>query len=134
LGLPEERRVLVVCALLAFSSYILSGCSRESETFRLVALRCVVERPERVGQNTVTCKLSGEAQKPVSGARISLEGNMSHAGMSPTFGEAKEKSPGTYTGAIDLNMRGDWVVTVHVVMADNAKLDQEINVHKLEAN
>jgi hypothetical protein len=77
--------------------------------------------------------LSGEVQKPLAGARISLEGNMTHAGMSPTFGEAKETSPGTYTGTIDLNMRGDWVVTVHVVMADNLKLDQEINVRNLEA-
>jgi len=77
--------------------------------------------------------LGGEAQKPLTEARISLEGNMTHAGMSPTFGEAKEISSGTYSGIIDLNMRGDWLVTVHVVMADSSKLNQEINVRNLEA-
>jgi hypothetical protein len=78
--------------------------------------------------------LSAEGQKPLSGAQISLEGNMSHAGMSPTFGEAKETSPGTYTGIIDLNMRGDWVVGVHAVLAGDAKLDQEIDVRNLGAS
>jgi hypothetical protein len=115
------------------SSFFPSGCSRERTTSRQIAMRCEVERPERVGPNTITCKLSGEAQKPLTGARISLEGNMTHPGMSPTFGEAKETSPGTYTGIVDLNMRGDWVVTVHVVMAGSSKLDQEINVRNLEA-
>jgi len=110
-----------------------SGCSRESETSRQIALRCAIESPEKVGRNTITCKLSDEAQKPLAGARLSLEGNMTHAGMSPTFGEAKEISSGTYSGIIDLNMRGDWVVTVHVVMADSSKLDKEINVRNLEA-
>jgi hypothetical protein len=126
--------VLVVYALLPLSSSVLSSCSKESAASHLVALRCEVKSPERIGLNTVTCKLSGEAQKPVSGARISLEADMTHAGMSPTFGEAKETSPGTYFGVIDLNMRGDWVVMVHVVMADSARLDQEIHVRNLGAN
>lgn len=59
---------------------------------------------------------------------------MSHPGMGPAFGEAKETSPGTYTGTLDLNMSGDWVVTVHVLMLDGATLDQEIKVQNLQAS
>ncbi|MBS1841682.1 MAG: FixH family protein [Acidobacteria bacterium] len=128
--------LLVVCA-----SFELSGCARKSAPVRLVAMRCMVEGPERVGRNTITCKLTAEDKiartdeaLPVEGARVTLEGNMTHPGMSPAFGEAKETLPGSYTGTLDLNMRGDWVVTVHVSMQDGARLEQEIKVQNLQAS
>jgi len=104
-------------------------------------MRCVVERPEKVGRNTITCKLT-RADKiartdealPLEGARVFIEGNMSHAGMSPVFGDARETLPGIYSGTIDLNMSGDWVVIVHAVTRDGATLDQEIKVQNLQAS
>jgi len=54
--------------------------------------------------------------------------------MSPAFGEAKETLPGTYDGTLDLNMRGDWVVTAHVVLPDGETLNQEIKIQNLQAS
>lgn len=128
-----------VLALFVFANFTPSGCSGKSETLQLVSLHCVVENPQKIGVNTVTCKLA-EAEKPakdhlpLTGARISLEANMTHPGMSPAFGEVKETSPGTYSGTVELNMRGDWVVTAHVVTPDGRKLDEDIKVQNLQAN
>jgi len=99
-----------------------------------VALSCTFETLTCVGSNTIACKLMGEEQRPLTGARISLQGDMSHPGMGPVFGEAKETSPGTYTGMLDLNMRGDWVVTAHIVLSDGKTLDQEMKIENLHAN
>ncbi len=58
---------------------------------------------------------------------------MSHAGMSPTFGEAKEISPGSYSGTLDLNMLGDWVVIAHIVLPDGETLNQQMKIQNLQA-
>jgi hypothetical protein len=126
-------------ALFVFANFTPSGCSGKSETLQLVSLHCVVETPPKIGVNTVTCKLAG-AEKPakdhlpLTGARVSLEANMSHPGMRPAFGQAKETSPGTYVGNVELNMRGDWVVTAHLVTRDGQKIDQDIKVRDLPGN
>jgi hypothetical protein len=91
-------------------------------------------QPARVGPVTVTLKLSDATAKPVTGAHIQLEGDMSHPGMAPVFGEAKEIEAGHYQGALQLNMSGDWVVLAHVILADGRKFEPQINVSGVQAN
>jgi len=94
----------------------------------------LLPQPVRVGPVTVTLKLNDSAAKPISGARITLEGDMSHPGMAPVFAETKEVEAGRYQGALQLNMPGDWVVLTHVILADGQKLDRQINVSGVRPN
>ena len=57
-----------------------------------------------------------------------LEGNMSHAGMSPVFAEATEIAPGHYRAIIQLSMAGDWIVQVHLSLPDGLKLDRQFEI------
>ena len=41
----------------------------------------IAPQPPRVGATTIDLKLTDKNGAPVSGARVDLEGNMSHAGM-----------------------------------------------------
>jgi len=66
--------------------------------------------------------------KNVSGARIKLEGNMSHSGMAPVFADATEFEPGRYRANIELNMAGDWIVLVHLTLADGTKMDRQFEI------
>ena len=59
---------------------------------------------------------------------MKLEGNMSHAGMSPVFGETKEIEPGRYRSTLELSMAGDWVVLVTVTLPDNRKLERQFEI------
>lgn len=77
---------------------------------------------------TVSVKLSDVGKKPVSGAQLLLEADMSHAGMSPVFDEARETRPGQYDGHLRLGMPGDWVVLVHVKLPGGQTLEQQFNV------
>jgi hypothetical protein len=50
--------------------------------------------------------------KPVTGARVRLEGSMTHPGMKPVLAAAREVAPGRYEADLALTMRGDWIVEV----------------------
>lgn len=87
--------------------------------------------PARVGDVTITINLKSGSNEPVAGARIKLEGNMSHAGMAPVFAEAKEIGPGQYRTNMNLSMAGDWHVLVHVILPDGRELDQQFEIKEV---
>jgi len=88
----------------------------------------VMPRPPRVGTATITLSVADDAGRPVSGASVRLEGDMSHAGMKPVFGEAKESEPGRYRVALEFTMAGDWVVLVHLTLPDGSRVEQQFDV------
>ena len=109
---------------------MLHGCRRQAAL--PVDLRITPEvspQPPRVGQTTIILTLTEPAGRGVTGARITLEGNMTHAGMVPVFAEATEIGPGRYRAIVQLSMAGDWVVIAHVNLADGRKLDHQFEIN-----
>jgi len=62
------------------------------------------------------------------GAEIKLEGNMSHAGMSPVFVDTREVAPGEYRTNMELSMAGDWVILVHLTLPNGSKLERQFEI------
>jgi len=123
-------RLVFVATCLLFA-----GCSKPASSAPPIVINYEIgPQPVRVGLVKVTLRLSDATAKPVTGAHIRLEGDMSHPGMSPVFGEAKEIEAGRYQGALQLNMAGDWVVLAHVILADGRKFEPQINVSGVQAN
>jgi hypothetical protein len=91
-------------------------------------------QPVRVGPVTVTLRLADGATKPIAGARIALEADMSHAGMSPVFGEAKEVAPGQYQSQLRLGMAGDWVILLRATLPDGKKVERQFDVRDVRPN
>lgn len=87
-----------------------------------------IAHPVHVGSVNIAFRLSDSAFRPITGARISVEGDMSHAGMAPVFGEAKEAEPGRYQAQLNLDMAGDWVVLLHIVMPSGEKVERQIDL------
>ena len=54
---------------------------------------------------------------------------MSHAGMAPVLGEAREVEPGRYRAVIELSMAGDWVVIAHATLPDGRKVDHQFEIN-----
>ena len=50
---------------------------------------------------------------------------MSHAGMSPVFADTLEVAPGDYRANMELSMAGDWVILVHLILADGARVERQ---------
>lgn len=59
---------------------------------------------------------------------------MSHAGMSPIFGEAREIEPGRYQANLTFEMAGDWVILLHVVRPGGEKLERQLDVKGVRPN
>ena len=122
-----RRNALVV---LCFSLALLQGCRRQTAQPAVLRLTHEVSpQPPRVGQTKIALVLRDTAGQPVSGARIKLEANMSHAGMAPVLADATEAAPGNYVATLELSMAGDWIVVVHASLADGRKLDQQFEIN-----
>jgi hypothetical protein len=111
------------------------GCSRPvaSSAFVTVDLEISPE-PARVGSATIILKLCDANGKPVPGAHIAIETDMSHAGMSPGFAEAKEADAGRYKAPLKFQMAGDWVILLHITLPDGKKLERQIDVGGVRPN
>jgi YtkA-like protein len=120
-------RALLVLALCA--NVFQSGCHGTSEKPPDIVFESkIAPDPPKTGSATVTLKLADSAGKPIDGARINLEGNMSHPGMRPVLSEAREVEQGRYQATLEFTMRGDWVVLVHIILPDGRKLQRQIDV------
>jgi hypothetical protein len=110
------------------------ACSRSAaKSPTSVTDKRISPNPARVGPVTVSFHLS-DAARPVSGAQISLEGDMTHAGMAPVFADAHEIAPGQYRGNLTLNMPGDWVLLLHITLPDGRKLEDEIDLRGVQSS
>ncbi len=87
-----------------------------------------------MGPATVVVQLADAAANPVAHATIMVEADMSHPGMGPVFGTTSETAPGSYRTQIDFNMGGDWVVLLHIKLADGRKIERQIDVRGVRSN
>jgi YtkA-like len=126
----SKRNLLIALVWLALAQ----GCMQRNEPSSNLTLAYEVSPlPARVGPTTITLKLTDASGNAVTGARITLEGNMSHPGMPPVFADAREIEPGRYESEIDLSMAGDWYVLAHVSLPDGRKLDQQFEIKGVKA-
>jgi YtkA-like len=123
-------------AMLAMACVAVTAACRRAEVGApgIMVKEEIAPWPARVGPVTVSIELSDPSQKPVSRAAIMVEADMSHPGMSPVFADAKETAPGTYRAPIEFNMGGDWVVLLHIKLADGRRIERQIDVRGVLPN
>jgi hypothetical protein len=145
MGMAFRRSGRAVCPLAKVSRSFLvfacagivlvAGCSRPVTSPPAITVEhTILPNPPRIGPTLVTLRLADTTAKPVSGARIALEANMSHAGMAPVFGEAKEIGPGQYQAHLTFEMAGDWVILLHVKLPGGQTLERQVNVGSVRPN
>ena len=70
---------------------------------------------------------------PARGAQVSVEGTMTHPGMTPSFADAREVAPGAYRATLDLTMAGDWVILIDARLPDGATARRELSLRGVRA-
>lgn len=131
------RLVLMVSIVLVVIGLV--GCGGQSGEGGDPNLQVtLIPAPEGVAGQTLTVQLADAAGQPITDARVSLEGNMNHAGMVPVI---IDPVPDNADGAIDgryvvpfaFTMLGDWIITVSIQQANGATVQQNIDVNVGEA-
>jgi hypothetical protein len=90
--------------------------------------------PPRVGPLRISLDLTDAATgHPLGGARLRIEGDMSHPGMPPVLAKAREVAPGRYEAPFELGMAGDWVLLVDAVLSDGRRLHRQIDLPGVRA-
>jgi hypothetical protein len=109
---------------------ILAACSRgggaSTEGFTVDV--AISPQPPRVGPAAVTVTLAEAGGRPVEGAKVELEGDMTHAGMVPVLAEASETAAGRYESTLRLTMAGDWILTVRATLPDGRTIERQVDV------
>jgi hypothetical protein len=118
----------VTWPLLIIVMMISTACGLPgSETTALDVRWQMVPAAPVVGRESladVTLRFSnGDA---VVGARLNLEGHMSHPGMAPVIARLTEAGDGKYSARLTLTMGGDWVMFVDGQLADGRVVRQRV--------
>ncbi len=113
---PARRWCIVLLLLLV------AGCGRVQPAMTpqdgFAMTMTAQPSPPTVGDGQLIVTLHGQDGQPVSDARLEVEGNMSHAGMKPSFGTVTAAADGQYRVAIRWTMGGDWYVDIKATLAD----------------
>jgi YtkA-like len=135
LGISRAQRGGIFAGFACAAVLLASGCSKAIESQAAVAIGYSIRpQPVRVGPVALSVELRDASGRPVAGARVNLEADMSHPGMAPVFGEAREIAPGKYRGSLEFAMPGDWVVMIHVTLPDGRTLERDVNVSGVTTN
>ncbi len=81
-----------------------------------------------VGETALEVTVRDGAGLVVQGASVQARGDMTHPGMTPIFGIGEETAPGIYRVPLNLNMGGDWVITIDVTSANGLSATQQVNL------
>ncbi|RME74749.1 MAG: hypothetical protein D6784_09365 [Chloroflexi bacterium] len=81
-----------------------------------------------VGPARLLVTLTGPDGQPIDGATVEVEGNMTHAGMTPVFAQTTASEQGRYTVPFEWTMAGDWIVTVRVTLPGGEQVRREFPV------
>lgn len=120
-ALRSARRAFFVAGLAVVLLLIAAGCGRsqsavtETKDDYRVTFATQPAPPDR-GDGMVIVTVNDKQGQPVDGARVSVEANMSHAGMMPVLVDSASSQGGAYHMPIKWTMGGSWYVDVKVTL------------------
>ena len=137
-GAPRaQRRVLTAAVIIACSLAVACaapGCDvyrdRERESSEVSVSWTLDPSPPLAGTSLVVrLTLRDREQKPITGARLRLEGLMSHPGMAPVTADLTERGNGDYEAPLQFTMAGDWVLVVTGELAGGGQIKKQIEIN-----
>ncbi len=136
----SNRRLITVWSSLIGSSllFLLSACGGSGANTDTGNLQIMVVAPAGMAADTLVIHLLDQADQPVTDAKVTVEGNMNHAGMAPVLtdpvtDEADGATDGHYQLPFTFSMLGDWILTVTVDQADGTTVTKDIEVSVTDA-
>jgi len=132
-----SRTILPTMAVLLIAVVPLLGqvgCRGAAANASSASIQIEVVSEKEVGPATIEVALRSAQGSPVDGARVSVRGDMNHAGMKPVISEARDLGGGLYrTEDFRFTMGGDWIITAEVTLPDGKKLEHTIDVSSVRS-
>jgi YtkA-like len=115
--------------LLVLSACSLTGaCHRPAQARNLTFEWSLSPARAVVGPAVLELRVLDAARRPVHGARLRVEAQMSHPGMAPVVAGATEGADGTYSANLQFTMAGDWILLVAGSLSNGETVQYRIDV------
>ena len=126
---PHRSRSALSILLVALNACWPAGaCHRPAPADNITFEWTLTPAPPAIGPAILKLHVLDGNRRPVRGARIRVEGHMSHAGMAPVLAPARERDMGVYEAELQFTMRGDWILLVEGTLPDGAAITHRIDV------
>jgi hypothetical protein len=130
MGPPALARVLIAVLLIAGLAI---GCARDARRPDIDATWSVSSTPSATTESVARLTLVDAQRRPVTGAHLQLEAQMSHPGMPPLVAPFVEQGDGTYEAAVRFSMAGDWVLVASGQLSDGRRFSTAFGVAGVSA-
>jgi len=87
--------------------------------------------PPVVGDGAVNVTLHNASGTAVNDAQLTIEANMSHAGMTPVMADGAAGKDGVYRASLTWTMAGDWYVDAKFTLPDGQRITRRFPVQVL---
>ncbi len=132
-ALRHPARAFFVAGALILLALLLGACGRAqsaaSQTKDDYQVSFATDpAPPNQGAGAVIVTVKDKQGKPVDGARVAVEANMNHAGMTPENANTAEGANGVYRMPLNWSMGGAWYVDVSITLPSGEVLRRRFPV------
>lgn len=125
ISLTAFRRGLLGLAMVAMAAG--AGCGETAAPVR-VSWSLDPAPPVTGVETTARLTVQDGQGRPVRGARLRVEGHMSHPGMTPIVVPATEREDGRYEARMQFSMAGDWMLVVTGDLGNGTRITEQVEV------
>jgi hypothetical protein len=136
-GCGRRKAAAISCAVilsLVFAGPLACRRARSGDDGGFSVIEQIRPQPVRIGPAEIDIRVADASGKPLNGATVTVEADMSHPGMSPVFAKAREQNPGTYLATVNLTMGGDWVVLTHIKLPGGKRIERQMSVRGVRSH
>ncbi len=132
MALPKNAGLLIFVSIIIMGG-LLSACGRiqgkpTQDSADLIIDMVVEPAQPVVGSAQLIFTITDKQGQPINDATLDVEGNMSHAGMTPVFAQGSGGEEGRYVVPFEWTMAGDWFVTVDVSLENGEVISRQFPV------
>ena len=131
LNIPRRNRFQShrpILLILLSTCCLLAACHRPAPASDLKFEWTLKPSPARVGPAILELRLLDAGGRPVSGAQLRIEAQMSHPGMAPLVTTASEREKGRYEATLQFAMGGDWILVIGGSLPNGEAVHYRIDV------
>ncbi len=108
---------------------VLSGSSDSVDSGSETVSLTTDPNPLRIGPATFIIDVKDKNGKPVNGATVSFDINMTAMNMGTQQGNASPQGNGRYAAYGRMSMRGPWKVSTQITMPDGSTVNKDFTVN-----
>jgi hypothetical protein len=114
-----------LCWITLLLALLIAGCRQQTTNATDITIVLSIEpEPPVVGAAELHITLISADNLPITDAKVTVRGDMNHAGMVPVIAEVERIEGNQYVVPFEWTMAGDWIIEVSAELPDGTTAAQ----------